>query len=102
MVRKEIGDFIVVGEHSGVVEHLGVKTVRIASVNGEQIIVSNKDLTDSRVRNYKRMDRSTLPLGARRWTITTRARSSWPPRQPIRNRRCRTRWRRTPRRRFPN
>ena len=53
----EIGDFIVVGDHSGVVEHLGVKTVRIASVNGEQIIVSNKDLTDSRVRNFKRMNR---------------------------------------------
>ncbi len=61
----EIGDFIVVGEHSGVVEHLGVKTVRIASVNGEQIIVSNKDLTDSRVRNYKRMDkrRAVFKLG---------------------------------------
>ncbi len=53
----EIGDFIMVGEHSGVVEHLGVKTVRIASVNGGQIIVSNKDLTDSRVRNYKRMEK---------------------------------------------
>ncbi len=61
----EIGDFIVVGEHSGVVEHLGMKTVRIASVNGEQIIVSNKDLTDSRVRNYKRMEkrRAAFKLG---------------------------------------
>lgn len=61
----EIGDFIVVGEHSGVVEHLGMKTVRIGSVNGEQIIVSNKDLTDSRVRNYKRMEkrRAVLKLG---------------------------------------
>ena len=53
----EIGDFIIVGEYMGVVNHLGVKTTRIGSLGGEQIIMSNKDLTDSRVRNYKRMER---------------------------------------------
>ncbi|MFZ2223115.1 MAG: mechanosensitive ion channel family protein [Candidatus Deferrimicrobium sp.] len=51
----EIGDFIVVGDHMGAIERFGIKTTRIASLNGEQIVVSNKDLTDSRVRNYKRM-----------------------------------------------
>ena len=51
----EIGDFVVVGEHTGVIERFGIKTTRIASINGEQIVVSNKDLTDSRVRNYRRM-----------------------------------------------
>ena len=51
----EIGDFVVVGDHSGVIERFGIKTTRIASIDGEQIVVSNKDLTDSRVRNYKRM-----------------------------------------------
>ena len=51
----EIGDFVIVGEHMGVIERFGIKTTRIASLGGEQIIVSNKDLTDSRVRNYKRM-----------------------------------------------
>ena len=51
----EIGDFVIVGDHMGVIERLGIKTTRIASLSGEQIIVSNKDLTDSRVRNYKRM-----------------------------------------------
>jgi small-conductance mechanosensitive channel len=51
----EIGDFVVVGDHMGVIERFGIKTTRIASLGGEQIIVSNKDLTDSRVRNYKRM-----------------------------------------------
>ncbi len=51
----EIGDFVIVGEYMGVVNQLGVKTTRIGSLGGEQIIVSNKDLTDSRVRNYKRM-----------------------------------------------
>jgi small-conductance mechanosensitive channel len=51
----EIGDFVIVGDHMGVIERFGIKTTRIASLGGEQIIVSNKDLTDSRVRNYKRM-----------------------------------------------
>ncbi|MGZ8474499.1 MAG: mechanosensitive ion channel family protein [Candidatus Deferrimicrobiaceae bacterium] len=51
----EIGDFVVVGDHMGVIERFGIKTTRIASLGGEQIVVSNKDLTDSRVRNYKRM-----------------------------------------------
>jgi small-conductance mechanosensitive channel len=53
----EIGDFVVVGEFQGTVERLGIKTTRLASLGGEQIVVSNKDLTDSRVRNYKRMAR---------------------------------------------
>jgi len=53
----EIGDFVVVGEHRGVIERFGIKTTRIASLDGEQIVVSNKDLTDSRVRNFKRMAR---------------------------------------------
>ena len=51
----EIGDFVVVGDYTGVIERFGIKTTRIASINGEQIVVSNKDLTDSRVRNYRRM-----------------------------------------------
>jgi len=51
----EIGDFVIVGDHMGVIERFGIKTTRIASLGGEQIVVSNKDLTDSRVRNYKRM-----------------------------------------------
>lgn len=51
----EIGDFLIVGDYMGVVDHLGVKTTRIVSLGGEQIVMSNKDLTDSRVRNYKRM-----------------------------------------------
>jgi small-conductance mechanosensitive channel len=53
----EIGDFIIVGDYMGVINHLGVKTTRIGSLGGEQIIMSNKDLTDSRVRNYKRMEK---------------------------------------------
>lgn len=53
----EIGDFIVAGEFQGTVERLGIKTTRLASLGGEQIVMSNKDLTDSRVRNFRRMAR---------------------------------------------
>jgi small-conductance mechanosensitive channel len=50
-----IGDFIVVDTMSGTVEHVGLKTTRIRSLSGEQIIISNEDLLKSRIRNYKRM-----------------------------------------------
>lgn len=53
----EIGDFIIVGEYLGTVEHIGIKTTRVRSLSGEQLIFSNTDLTNSRVRNYKRMDK---------------------------------------------
>ena len=50
-----IGDFIIVGESMGTVEQIGLKTTRIRSLTGEQIIFSNSDLLSSRVHNYKRM-----------------------------------------------
>ncbi len=50
-----IGDFIVVGEFAGTVEHIGLKTTRLRSLSGEQLVFSNGDLLGSRVRNYKRM-----------------------------------------------
>ena len=50
-----IGDFIIVGELMGTVEHIGLKTTRIRSLSGEQIVFSNGDLLSSRIRNYKRM-----------------------------------------------
>jgi len=51
----QVGDFIIVGDFLGVVEYTGIKTTRVRSLGGEQIIFSNTDLTNSRVRNYKRM-----------------------------------------------
>jgi len=49
------GDYIVLGDHQGTVEHIGLKSTRIRSVSGEQLIVSNNDLLGSRIRNYGRM-----------------------------------------------
>ncbi len=52
-----LGDFIVIGELMGTVEHIGIKTTRIRSLGGEQLIISNTDLANSRVKNYKTMER---------------------------------------------
>ncbi|MBN1696111.1 MAG: mechanosensitive ion channel family protein [Spirochaetales bacterium] len=51
----EIGDFIIFDNLLGVVEHVGLKSTRIRSLWGEQIILSNSDLMKSRIKNYKRM-----------------------------------------------
>ncbi|WP_200383166.1 mechanosensitive ion channel domain-containing protein, partial [Thiococcus pfennigii] len=50
-----VGDFIVTGDTFGVVEQIGVKTTQIRSLSGEQVILSNTDILNSRIRNYKRM-----------------------------------------------
>jgi len=50
-----VGDFIIVGDMMGTVEHVGLKTTRLRSLSGEQLIFSNTDLLQSRIRNYKRM-----------------------------------------------
>lgn len=50
-----IGDFIVVDELMGTVEHIGMKTTRLRSLGGEQLIFSNNDLLKSRIKNCKRM-----------------------------------------------
>lgn len=53
----EVGDFIIIGDYLGSIEHIGIKTTRLRSLSGEQLIFSNTDLTNSRVRNYKRMEK---------------------------------------------
>lgn len=50
-----VGDFIVLDQYMGEVERIGLKTTRIRSLGGEQIIISNSDLLATRIRNYKRM-----------------------------------------------
>jgi small-conductance mechanosensitive channel len=58
-----VGDFIVVGEQLGTVEYIGLKTTRIRSLGGEQIVFSNTDLLGSRIRNYKRMQERRVVFG---------------------------------------
>lgn len=52
----EVGDFIIIDGMMGSVEYIGLKTTRIRSLSGEQLIFSNSDLTKSRIKNYKRME----------------------------------------------
>ena len=51
----EVGDYIVVGEHSGTVEKIGIKTTRLRALQGEEIVISNQELTSARIQNLKKM-----------------------------------------------
>ena len=53
----EVGDFVIVGDYLGVVDKIGLKTTRVTSLGGEQIVFGNTDLLSARIRNYKRMQR---------------------------------------------
>lgn len=53
----KIGDFIIIGDYMGTIEHIGIKTTRIRSLGGEILVFSNSDLTDSRLRNYRLMEK---------------------------------------------
>jgi small-conductance mechanosensitive channel len=59
----EVGDSISIGEISGSVESIGIKTTRIRSSTGEQIIISNGDLLESRITNFKRMKERRITFG---------------------------------------
>ena len=50
-----LGDALTVGDVQGTVEHIGVKSTRLRSINGEQIILSNADVLKARVRNFGRL-----------------------------------------------
>ena len=57
-----IGDFIVVGEDSGTVEKIGIKSTRIRTLQGEELVISNAELTTARVQNYKKMEKRRVVL----------------------------------------
>lgn len=50
-----VGDFLIIEGYMGSVEHIGIKSTRLRSLSGEQIVISNADLLKSRLRNYGRM-----------------------------------------------
>lgn len=61
----EVGDFIIVGTDMGTVEKIGLKTTRLQSMKGEELILANKELTTARIQNFKRMEkrRETFQFG---------------------------------------
>ena len=59
----EVGDFIVAGATAGSVENIGVKTTRIRSLGGEQIVISNTELLKQTISNYKRLATRRIVFG---------------------------------------
>jgi len=51
----ELGDFILIGDDAGTVEHIGIKTTRLRRLSGEELVVANSELVSIRVRNFKDM-----------------------------------------------
>jgi small-conductance mechanosensitive channel len=72
----EIGDFVVVGDYAGTVKKIGMKSTRIALLQGEELIISNTVLTSSSVRNFKKMKkrRIAFTFGVVYGTPTTKLR----------------------------
>lgn len=60
-----VGDFIVVGEHAGAVEKVGLKTTRVRSLSGEQLVFTNAQLLSSQIRNFKRMQERRIVFAIR-------------------------------------
>ncbi|WP_126974064.1 mechanosensitive ion channel family protein [Gynurincola endophyticus] len=52
-----VGDFLIVDDKLGSVEHIGIRTTRLRSINGEQLVFSNSNLTNSRIHNYQKLER---------------------------------------------
>jgi small-conductance mechanosensitive channel len=50
-----VGDSLTIGDYQGTVEHIGIKSTRLRSISGEQIIIANADIIKARVRNFGRM-----------------------------------------------
>jgi len=63
----EVGDLIRVGPDEGTVEYIGIKTSRVRAPSGEELVFSNSDLLNSRIRNFKRLKdrRAVLTIGTR-------------------------------------
>jgi small-conductance mechanosensitive channel len=57
-----LGDFLVIDDLSGNVEKVGLKTTRVRSLSGEQLVFSNNDLLKCRIRNYGRMFERRIPF----------------------------------------
>ncbi len=61
----QVGDYIVVGKDDGIVKKIGLKTTRLETLQGEELVISNQELTSSRVQNFRKIKkrRNTIKLG---------------------------------------
>jgi small-conductance mechanosensitive channel len=61
----EIGDFIVVGDYAGTVTKIGIKSTRVQLLQGEELVMSNKELTTTSVRNFKKLQRRRIAFAVK-------------------------------------
>ena len=59
----QVGDFIIVGSDMGTVEKIGLKSTRLRTLQGQELVISNKELTETRVNNYKKMEKRRIVFG---------------------------------------
>ncbi|MDK2980675.1 MAG: hypothetical protein PWQ55_1022 [Chloroflexota bacterium] len=52
-----VGDYIAVGDTGGTIENIGLKSTRLRTLQGEELVFSNSDLLESRIHNYRTMQR---------------------------------------------
>ncbi|MBI5241177.1 MAG: mechanosensitive ion channel family protein [Elusimicrobia bacterium] len=60
-----VGDFIVVGDKQGTVEHIGIKTTRVRALSGEMLIVANSKLTSSEIQNFRLLRERRIAFAVR-------------------------------------
>ncbi|MFW6282847.1 MAG: mechanosensitive ion channel family protein, partial [Minisyncoccales bacterium] len=74
----ETGDYMTVGDEGGTVEKIGIKSTRIKTLRGEELVVSNKNLTDMKIHNFKKMKtrRITFSIGVTYDTSTEKLRKA--------------------------
>ncbi|MFC1663472.1 mechanosensitive ion channel family protein [Patescibacteria group bacterium] len=58
----KVGDFIVIGDKRGTVEKIGIKTTRLRSMQGEELIISNKEMTSAQIQNFKNMEERRIVM----------------------------------------
>lgn len=56
----EVGDYVIVGGHRGTIKKIGLKTTRLTALQGEEIVISNRELTSTRIQNFKKMKRRRI------------------------------------------
>lgn len=56
----KLGDFIVFGDKKGTVEKIGIKSTRLKTLLGDELVVSNRELTETQVHNYKKMKKRRI------------------------------------------
>jgi small-conductance mechanosensitive channel len=56
----EIGDFVVIGDQAGTVTSIGIRSTRISLLQGEELVVSNQELTTAQIRNFKKLEKRRI------------------------------------------